>query len=264
MMKFMFRGLILTMVFLANIATANQLKDLSQAPISQAELKQLITATPLTSPVQFKLIPRAASSGLEKFAFEQYSLIAQKQPNNGNALLLQGLAAEKYWYHARKKSVNELPDGSPQEIAFLKKVGAYLARAVVLLPNSAVANEACGNYLWQFGNDNVGGMKLLKKAVALAPKNASAHAYLADMYSNPAPDLFSPAKAEAEFREAARLDPNYAFPRFGLARLYVDQKRYREAQMQLKAYAALLPSGSAQFANVQFIQQVIDAGLSGK
>lgn len=261
-MKLVLRGLALTAVFLASAGHATQIKDLSQAPISQAELKRLIATTPLTSPIQFRLIPRASASNLEKVAFEQYSLIAQKQPNNGNALLLQGLAAEKYWFYARQKKVNDLPDGSPQEIAFLKSVGTYLAKAASLLPNSAVANEAYGRYLWQFNSDHVGGMKLLKKAVVLAPKSASAHAYLADMYSNPSPELFSPAKAQAEFLEAARLDPTYAFPRFGLARLYVDQKRFREAQTQLKAYADLLPPGSAQLGNVKFLQQVIDAGLS--
>lgn len=261
-MKLVLRGLTFTAALLASAGYADQVKDSSQEIISQAELKKLITTTPLNSSVQFKLIPRASASGLARVAFKQYSLIAQKQPQNGNALLLEGLAAEKYWFYARQKNVNELPDGSPQEIDFLKKTGVYLAKAVSLLPDSAVANEAYGRYLWQFSYDNAGGMKLLKRAVMLAPKSASAHAYLADMYSNPEPKLFDPVKAEAEFREATRLDPTYAFARFGLARLYIDQRRFREAQIQLKAYAALLPPSSTQFGNVLFLQQEIDAGLS--
>ena len=261
-MKYVLRGLALAAAFLVSAGHAAQIKDSSQEPISQAELKRLITTTPLTSPIQFKLIPRASASGLEKVAFEQYSLIAQEQPNNGNALLLQGLAAEKYWFYVRQKKVNGLPDGL-QEAHLLESAGTYLAKAASLLPNSAVADEAYGRYLWQFKHDNAGGMKLLKKAIALAPKSASAHAYLADMYSNPSPELFSPAKAEAEFFKAARLDPAYAFPRFGLARLYVDQKNFREAETQLKAYAALIPPNSAQLSNVKFLQQVIADGLSG-
>lgn len=261
-MKFVFRGLALAVVFLTSAGYADQVKDPSQELISQTELKRLITTTPLTSPVQFKLIPRASASGLGKVAFEQYSLMAKEQPNNGNALLLQGLAAEKYWFYARQKKVNELPDGSRQEIDFLRKTGGYLAKAVSLLPNSPVANEAYGRYLWQFGNDASSGMKLLRKAVILAPKSASAHVYLADMYSNPGLNLFAPVKAEAEFRKAAQLDPTYAFARFGLARLYVDQRRFQEARIQLKAYAALLPPSSPQFGNVSLLQQEIDVGLS--
>ena len=260
-MKLSLRGFALAAVFLASAGHAAQVKDPSQEPISQAELKRLITTTPLTSPIQFKLIPRAAASGLEKAAFEQYSLIAQKQPNNGDALLLQGLTAEKYWFYARQKNGNGLPDRM-QEAHLLESVGTYLAKASSLLPNSAVADEAYGRYLWQFKHDNAGGLKLLEKAIAIAPKSASAHAYLADMYSNPSPELFSPAKAQAELLEAARLDPTYAFPRFGLARLYVDQKHFQEAETQLKAYAALIPPSSAEFSNVKFLQQVIDDGLS--
>lgn len=256
------RWIALASVFLASAGHAAQVKDPSQEPISQAELKKLITTTPLTSSVQFKLIPRASASGLQKFAFDQYCAIAKEKTNNGNVLLLQGLSAEKYWFYARQKQVNELPDGSPQDIAFLKRTGAYLAKASALLPNSAVANEAYGRYLWQFGADNANGMRLLKKAVTLAPKNASAHAYLADMYSNPEPKLYSPVKAEAEFLEAVQLDPAYAFPRFGLARLYIDQKRFQDAQKQLKAYTALLPPNSSQLSTVSFLQQEINAGLS--
>ncbi len=252
---------ILMVLLIASGVFAADLKDPRLTPIAQAELTNSVLTTPLNSPLHYKLISRAYSSGLAKTTLDLYLALAKKKPDNGQANLLEGLAIEAYWWYATARTINKMPFGSPQEQELMVSMGTSLGKAVILSPKLAEANREYGYYLWQFAGREAEGLSYLRKASTLAPKDAEVHAVLGEMYASPNPGTYSPGNAEAELRKSIRLDPCYAFPYFTLARLYVDQQRYQDAELMLKAYTRLLPSKETQTANIDYLHQRIIAGL---
>ena len=232
-------------------------KDVRLMPISPLELQQAILHTPLYSSKQEQLTLRAFNSGLSKIAYEQYTLLWKKVPNDGYANLRRGVAALRYWRYATQPSVHEIPVGSQQDKSLYAVASSCLEKASKLMPDSADANAEYGFLLWQFGNRMSEGLTLIVKASSIEPANATIHSILGDIYSNPTPGVYKPQKAASEIATALHNDPSYAYPHYQLARLYMQEKKYSDARNELKAYINLGNASTSQSPGVVFLELLI-------
>ena len=235
--------------------------DAPLLPLTKKELIQSIQKTPIESPEHIKLIISACNSHLLETAYEQYTLIWQKQPNNGSANLRRGVTAMEYWEYATVPAVNELPLSSPKAEEVANAASSCLEKAVELLPNSASANAEYGHLLFYRGDTDMG-VKLLKKAEALAPKSATAFELLGAIHASPNPPYYQPKLAEKELRLAMRLAPFDSYPHWVLASLYLDERQYSQAQTELHSYLDLAPPELAQESYVKKMQLWIARGLN--
>lgn len=229
-------------------------------PITQQELVQRIQKTPIGSAEHSNLILRAYDSHLLKTAYEQYTLIWQKQPNNASANLRRGVTAMEYWEYATKPAVNELPLSSPKADEISNAASICLAKAVELAPTSASANAEYGHFLFYQGDES-GGVAHLLKAEKLAPKNPTPHNLLGAIYASPNPPYFQPKLAEKELRTGMRLAPSDSYPHWVLAGLFLDMRQYSKAQIEMQVYLKLAPSTRAQETYVKQMQSWIARGL---
>jgi tetratricopeptide (TPR) repeat protein len=259
------RNCLLAAFFLAGVmlSCASGIADATLLPIKKKELVQSIQKTPIESPQQGKLISRAADAHLLKTAYEQYTLIWQKQPDNASANLRRGVTAMEYWEYATKPAVNELPLSSPQADEISDAAATCLAKSVELAPKSASAKAEYGNFLFYQGNMNKG-VQLLKEAEALAPKAPTSYELLGAIYASPNPPFFQPKLAEKTLGTAIRLDPLNSYPHWVLAQLYSDEQRYGEAQKEMQTYLNLAPPERAQESYVTQMQSWIARGLNKK
>lgn len=225
--------------------------------ITAKELKQRIQETPISSPQHALLTARGRSAKLQKLVYEQYTLVWKKKLNDGHANLRRGIAAQNYWEHIRHTTKTRLP------ATFYELHGVIrgcLSKAVELMPNSPSANVAYGFFLWQWDNQMNSGLALLKKAVTLDAKDARAHANLGNVYANRSGNAYDPRKAEEELRLATQLDSTYAYPYWLMVSLYVNTKRYKDAEQALHRYLSLTPPSAAQ--GMRIYQSAIDRGLN--
>lgn len=235
--------------------------DISAPLLTQQELIQLIQKTPIGSPEQSSLIIRASDAHLLKVAYEQYTLIWQKEPSNPSANLRRGVVAMDYWQYATKPDINELPLSSPKADEVLNAARICLAKAIELAPKSSSANAEYGYFLFYQG-DMAKGIALLQKSEKLDPKNATPHSLLGAIYASPNPPYFQPKLAEKELQNAMRLAPSDSYPHWTLAGLFLDTKHYAKAQAEMQAYLRLAPPARAQENYVKSMQSMIAYGLS--
>jgi len=261
----MFPRIILIMATAFLVATSSHAanKDPRSLPISPQELKQSIQRTPLTFSKHLRLIARARSSHLAAVAYQQYTARYNNDPKNAQANLIRGVAAMSYWEYATSSAVNELSPTSSQAHDLLSVSSACLRKAADTLPNSADAKKEYGHFLWRYGLQMEKGLAYLQKAVALAPDDAVAHAFLGEAYSNPFYKKGYDSKAaEHELVQSIRLDPSYAYAHWKLMFLYADLKRYREAQRQMQTFLDMEPGEVAQEPFVKLMQSAINKGLN--
>ncbi len=256
----------LTAVFSFVAIISGDISAMGDAPlfsITEKELTQSIQQTPIKSPEHIKLIMRASASHLLKTAYDQYTLLWQKQPNNASTNLRRGVVAMEYWEYATKPTVNELPLNALQAGEVCNVARVCLAKAVELAPKSASANAEYGHFLFYQGDEDRG-VQLLKKAEALAPNASTAYELLGAIYASPNPPYYQPKFAENELRVAMRLAPLNSYPHWTLARLYLDEQEYSKAQKELQSYLKLAPPALAQEGYVKQMQSWIARGLDKK
>lgn len=90
-------------------------------------------------------------------------------------------------------------------------------------------------------NEKEAALKELKKAVALDPQSAPAHQLLGQAYLLQGKYEFI-SEARAELVQAIALDSKLIWPRFYLARIYLDLNQPRKAREQLEAALAIRPN----------------------
>ncbi len=163
---------IVSILLLSAPSFAVGLKDVRLVPISAHELQQTILQTPLDDAKQEQLTARAVDSQLSKTAYEQYTILWKRTPNDGYANLRRGVAASIFWRNGTLPSVHEIPIGSQQDKELYTVACSCLEKAVTLLPNSGLAKSEYGFLLWQYGNQMSKGLALMKKALSVEPKNA--------------------------------------------------------------------------------------------
>ena len=213
---------------------ASRAKNESPMPITVAELNEAMGKLPVTSEMNISLIARANGSGLSEAAYDLYKAAWSKDPNNGFRALWCGMAAEHYEqfvFRVRTPGQGVNVDHEKGNKAF-SDAQHQLAQAAKLLPNSPTANAQYGHLLWQALNDEPRGIALVRKASALAPRDARVHAMLGDMYSSPNSKVFDETRAIAELKKASEIDPLYAYPHWRLMGLYGDMKRKKEARQE--------------------------------
>lgn len=256
--------LIISILLLSAPSFAVGLKDVRLMPISAHELQQAILQTPLDDAKQEQLTARAVDSQLSKTAYEQYTILWKRTPNDGYANLRRGVAASIFWRNGTLPSVHEIPIGSQQDKELYAVACSCLEKAIILLPNSGLAKSEYGFLLWQYGNQMSKGLALMKKALLVEPKNANVHSRLGGVYSNPTTGVYSPQKAEIELRTALHYDPSDAYPHYQLARLYMQEAKYAKAQSELKTYTNMGNINADQLPGVVFLQSLMEDGLHKK
>lgn len=239
-------------------------KDSNLLPIGAKELRELIQHTPADSAQHQTLISRAYVSGFAKEAYEEYAQLWKKQPNDAYANFLLGMAAERYMQYLtspfanvkdRQKHFKEV--NNLQEIARL-----HLSKTIRLQPKLAMANTVYGFFLWQYDNRMSEGLALVKKGVELDPKRSGGHSILGMMYANSSGNAYNPKRAEKELSTAILLNPLNSSPHEQLAWLYVNLRRYKEAQKEVQIYLSLVPESIAQSPGIKILKQAIDRGLN--
>ena len=123
-------------------------------------------------------------------------------------------------------------------------------RAVEINPAFTLAWNNLGNALLDRGNAD-DAAKAYAAALEHNPKDAFAHYNLGRVRERQG----SPSEAEALYRAAAENDPKFAAPHTALARLLCAQGRTEEAVAQRDAALALLPSDSADRAELAALQE---------
>lgn len=232
--------LILLFLFGTRASFAQSRKDPRVRTITRAQLQQLIAKTPLNSRTHGRIIGWAQTSHLTGAAYAQYDNLWRKQPDDAYANLWRGITALIY------ENVSAYPSSkvrlsAEQKMRLWENGRSSLRDAVRLKPNLSWTNAAYGGFLFNQPRGEQEGMRLMRKAVKLEPKNASAWAALGDALINPYRSTHNPKEGEQALRNAARLDPLYASPHLALIRLYVGQKRFKEAQRELQAFKSLVP-----------------------
>lgn len=257
----MWKKILLFLLTLFHLCTAQaqSRKDPRTQSITRDQLQQLITKTPIDSRMHSRLIKRAYASGLIGFAYVQYNNLWHKQQKNAYANLWRGSTALSYWSYAGYPSAGIRL--SPEQKMRLWEAGrSGLRDAVSLMPDFSLANASYGNFLFNQPEGEQEGIRLMRKAVALEPKNAGLWAALGDALSNPYRKSHNPEEAEKALLTATRLDPLYAAPHYTLIRFYVGQKRFKEAQRELKTFTSLVPPKDA-VPTIKFFQPRINKGL---
>lgn len=250
---------LLAPVLMIHIAYATVVKDPRTQPITQQQFLQISAKTPIESRLHGRLITRAMASGLIGIAYIQYTKLWRKQPKNAYAMYWRGNTALSYWYSATYPSSTARL--SPEQKSILWQTGRDgLRDAVKIKPDLSWANASYGNFLFNQTGSEQEGMKLMRKAVDLEPRNASLWFALGDALSNPYRDSHDPKEAEKSLLMAIRLDAHYAAPHYTLIRFYIGQKRFKEAQRQLASFTRLVPAKDAK-STTKFFQPQIDKGL---
>ncbi len=238
---------------------AQAIKDPRLQPIKQTELKQLITKTPLNSPLHGMLIGRARRSKLLAAAYTQYDNIWRQRPRDAYANHWRAVAAYQYEWQSGHSSSGVRLTGA-QKGRLWEAARAGFKKAIELKPDFAAANSAYGAFLVNIPGEEQKGLDLMRKAVKLDPKAAGAWRSLGEALINPYGKYHNPADGEAALQKAAQLDPLFAAPHAALLRLYVESKRYKDAQRELQLYVDLAGAENAE-PTVRLFKPEIDKAL---
>lgn len=237
---------------------ASAQQDAAMQPIDQKRLIQAIQNTPLKSPQQAKLMSRADASGLYQIAYEQYTRLWQRFPQDAYANLRRGEAAEDYWEYATRPDVHQLSIVAPQAQELFQVARDCLTEAKKRAPNNASTNLAYGRYLFWYGSQMPKGLSYIKKAIALDPKSYAAHATLGAAYAEHSGVAYNLPLAEKELKTAVAIDPTAAYPHWRLIRVYLDEGGQQNARRELQAYVKLTPPSDMQTRVINSYQNVFD------
>jgi hypothetical protein len=229
---------------LTNFASSQQ--DAMMRPIDEKSLIQTIQKLPLSSPQQSEMMNRAAASGLSRVAYDQYTLLWQRSPQDAYANLRRGEAAEDYWQYATQPDIHEFSLTSPQAQKIFQVARDCLVAALEKAPNDASTNFAYGHFLFWHGSQMSKGLSYMKIAVAISPKSYAAHATLGDAYAEHSGEAYNLPRAENELKRAAMLNPTASFPHWRLIRVYIDENRRQNAKRELQVYVSLTPPSATQ------------------
>ena len=223
-----------------HMSNAEVAKDKRLTAISSTELLKSIASTPLASPIHQELLMRASHSHIMDIAYKQYTLIWQKHPNDANANLLRGIAAEYLGSDSMYPELHKYYAKIPQATLF-PTAAACLEQAVKLAPNSPITNREDGYFLWQYGNNLPKGLSLLKKALQLASNEPRIHTLWGDIYANPGGTQYNLQAAARQLKLSVRIDPTYAFTHYLLASVYSRMGQPEQAKIEEQAYKSLQP-----------------------
>ena len=215
-------------------------KDARLTAVTSSELVKLITSTPLDSPLQEELLLRASHSHLMNEAYDQYTILWKLHPDDANANLMRGVAAEYLGWDSMIPEFRTFYPNVNIGPLFLTATDCLL-KAVKLAPRSAKANMEAGFFLWQFGNNQPQGLSLLRKALRLSPNETRVHTLWGMVYSNTSPAGYDIKKAIFHLRLASQLDPTYAFPHEVLAGIYQSTHQKALAAQEQKTFHQLIP-----------------------
>ena len=183
---------------------------------------------------------RASRSKLMDTAYEQYTILWQRHPNDPYANLLRGMAAEYLGIDILDPHLHKFYSRVP--VAPLFPIAAdCLAKAAEMAPNSATMNREYGFFLWQFGGKMAEGLKLLKKALQLAPNEPRIHTMWGNVYANPYGTDYNLQRATHELELSIRMDPTYGFTHSLLANVYRRLGQAEKAEREERTYENLLP-----------------------
>lgn len=255
----MLRTLMITLVLLVSLNNAvSAQSDASTVPIDKATLVSSIQQTALNSPQQSTLLDRASESGLSEVAYEQYTLLWQKKPQDAYANLRRGQAAEDYWQYATRPDIHQLSVVDPQAEKLFQTARECLLKAQTLAPNDSLTNRAAGYFLFWHGSQMANGITDMKKAVKISPNSAAAHETLGNAYAEHSGSFYNLALAETELKKAIALNPKAAYPHWRLIRVYLDMRRPSNASRELQSYAHLSAPTETEKKAVSFYQSQID------
>lgn len=231
--------------------------------INSQELQTKIRSVPLAdSRSHIYLLSRASSSSLDWLSHKEYSSLWQKNQSGGYANLYRGMSALNFY--SSQYSPWKKPSLSSAQLAAIRdNAGKSLLKASLQLPGSDVAQLAHGYFLWQYGGNMNRGLEIIKQVERRSPKLPSVHAVLGRIYDSRSGNAYDLVKAEQEYLEAARLDPNYASPRSSLVFFYLNKGgNINKAQEQYKVWLSLLPPHLLRDPGVLHLQKTMRNALS--
>ena len=251
--------LFLVVILALASSVANAQQDPGLQPISRAELLSLIAKTPLTSNQHGRYISRARVSKLIPAAYVKYQQLQRAQPNDPYANYWLGITAYTYdWQTGYKSSgIRVTPE---QRMRIYASAESGLRRAVELKPDYAAANSTYGAFLISIPDSQERGLELMRKAVQLDPNQASYWSTLGGALINPYFKYYDPKEGEQALLKAAKLRPLTTGTHEALLRLYVETKRFKDAQRELDIFTRLVGAEKAK-SNIDFFQPKIDKGL---
>ena len=236
-------------------AFAQRLIDMRVAPISQQDLVRAIRSTPFADePAHTLLIGRAGASHLLPTAYQEYTTLWQDHSTDARMNLYRGMAAYQYWQEAMGTKAD--PFGSPKAQELIQASKTCLAAAYRLTPSSPNAMMEYGFYLYREEYQQTRGMALLHQAAQMPLARPRVHRLIGELTL-----LSDPKTSEQELRLAAKLDPGYAMPHWYLFHLYAQQKRFHEAQKEMRLYKTMVPQALADSNAVTLYATIIDRGL---
>lgn len=248
---------VVTLALVSSVANAQQ--DPSLQPISRADLLSLIAKTPLTSSQHGRYLSRARVSKLIPTAYVKYQQLQRAQPNSAYANYWLGVTAYIYdWQTGYKSSgIRTTPE---QRTRIYAAAESGLRKAVELKPDYAAANSTYGAFLISIPYSQERGLELMRKAVQLDPKEAAYWNTLGGALINPYFKYYDPKEGEAALLKAVSLRPLSTGAHSALLRLYVETKRFKEAQRELQIFTRLVGAKKAE-PTIKFFQPKIDRGL---
>lgn len=198
-------------------------------PIQASELVHEMQTLPLNSPMQGILISRAYRSKQPDLAYQYYSDILARKPDDGYANLLKGMAAEYCWFY----HFMDNKEVSQQTNNYFDTAKMCLYKAVTILPQSALTNAQYGVFDSEYLGDTKDGLKYGLRAVEIDPHSWITHDYLGWIYTNMTRKEYDPHRAEQEYLRALSINNNIAVVHFDLVALYCQLKRYGEADKEM-------------------------------
>ena len=191
-------------------------------------------ATKLVSSQHEMFIFNAKKGQFEEDAYLFYHRLTQKHQTEKFPLLWRGMSAFIFWQS------RFLKQSSAVQIQLVEAREAF-AGAERLMPEDPILLREYGFFLWQYESQMDKGLKMIQKAEKLRPTDPYVHKTLGNVYSNHSGNAYNLLKAEKEYREAIRLNPDLHGAYWGLSMLFFDMGKYREAQEQMKIYLRLDP-----------------------
>ena len=285
-MKVMRIVLMVCFVLFSFTAHAQLGVDNSALNITSLELSASIKSTPSDSTTHESILHRAYISRQSRVAYEEYTSLWLKFPNNAYTnlwratavmtLLMQQVVAQQAEnlillptpldrsdVLAQSPSI---PHGAQSNIAKrldpVALARSCFAHAIKLNPNSALINLEEGFFLWQWNDKMEDGLKMMRHALEMSPNEPIIHLRLSEVYANHSGNAYDLDKSLGELRTVLRLAPSLSATHADLVDVWLQKKNYKKAQSELQIYLHMVPEQRKQSKWVQWMQQAIDAGLN--
>lgn len=139
-----------------------------------------------------------------------------------------------------------------------------LHKALSLDPQSAEAQFYMGDLLLRMSRLDEA-RPYLERAVALAPGNAQLRTRLGDLFLERQDTPVNTTRALTAYQEAIRLDPRLPGAHYGAGRVYTRQRRWQEAEQELRTTLELDPRfGRAHYTLAQVCRRLGRPGEAAK